>query len=326
MQQSASLTISGQMRPQVVALCLILRVITGLASGAGMPQGGVGGRVTWDVTPVGSMPVECVHQVPSGAHVSELPRRVFGVKLANGHAFEAPVCNMKRLRRTRFRQSEHGPDWSKWQLAAQAQSVDLDGFDKFETSIRAPNLPSRGASPLQVVAGTQNQPFMPLFNETRGRPKGPFNLFGAALRYPSSVEGWGVSLWFSTWTSGAVFTTERALHPGQRADVLIQRIGPRTWKAKVTVRETKEFLELAMTNPRLQIQPWASMSLSGGGLRSCGQLPRGPVDFEATRLFNDRVRDPAAWLPAVGPWPACEPRVWSSGDTVAMGLPDAAVH
>lgn len=314
------------MRLQAVALCLVLGVGCCLGGGAGLPHGSAGGQVAWDVTPVGSMPVECLHQVPSGAHVSELPRRVFGVKLANGHVFEAPVCNMKRLRQTRFRQSQQGPKWSKWQLAAQAQSMDLDGFDKFETSIRAPNLPSQGAVPLQVVAGTQNQPFMPLFNETRGKPKGPFSLLGAALRYPSSVEGWGVSLWFSTWTSGAVFTTERALHPGQRADVLIQRVGPRTWKAKVTVRETKEFLELAMTNPRLQLQPWASLSLSGGHLHACSQLPRGTVDFQATRLYNDRTRDLAAWLPAVGPWPQCHPRVRAHGDTLAMGLPNGADH
>lgn len=264
---------------------------------------------TWDVTPLGQQPLTCVHQVPSGGIVTELPTMKIAVKTSAGSIYSLPACNLQHINRTAAatRPSMRGPPFSGWVLGASAQSVDLLGFDRFAGSLVAPNLPSRAAAPLFLSWGLQNQDWEPPAGSFGARPLGgPFGLFAAVLRYPSSVSGWGLSLWYMTETSGVVYTTERDVKPGDRVDFDFIRTGPRMWRARATNRRTSDLVELSVANPRLTVQAWASVALSGGALTSCAHLPRGSIRLLNLKLLGDRRVALDQWEPISSPLLDCD--------------------
>eukprot|EP00499_Haloplacidia_sp_CaronLabIsolate_P014237 CAMPEP_0196777800 /NCGR_PEP_ID=MMETSP1104-20130614/5433_1 /TAXON_ID=33652 /ORGANISM="Cafeteria sp., Strain Caron Lab Isolate" /LENGTH=280 /DNA_ID=CAMNT_0042147969 /DNA_START=63 /DNA_END=902 /DNA_ORIENTATION=- len=245
--------------------------------------------VTWVPTPIGSTPNTCVHQVPAGSSVRELPDEKLAVRTAGGSIYALAACTLSRINATasRVQRSAVGAPFSGWLSFATSQSADLLGYDHFRGSLRAPNLPREPPPELFLSVGTQNQAWLPLANSTATRPRGPFNFFGISLRYPASTSAWALGVWFATAASGTVYTTERNVEAGQRVDFHMQRTDTQTWMAKATVRETGEYVQLQVSNPCLAVQAWAAMGVAGAGLQRCSQLHRGDWELSEVQLLGD---------------------------------------
>jgi len=258
-------------------------------------------------TPAGWMLEKCVHEVPSGSKIVKASANWLNVTSPNGDKHRIPPCDTTRaplFRTTKSDTHAQGlpPDYDGW-LQYTAYN-DSRGFDSFTSVMSVPDAPKARPQILYLFPGLQNIDWIPKVDPepTFGHP---FDIIQPVLQYPSGEllsRKWGLKSWYVTVNSGALYSNELLVEPGDEVLCNMTRTGEDSWSVAATVKSTGDTTTQHCTNDRLKMQPWAYTTVECYGCRGCDTYPTKPVTFTDMHLYREGQEVNGTW--AVNPKPA----------------------
>ena len=251
----------------------------------------------YEPTPFGHVLRHCIHEVPSGAHASELPGGRMRIECPNGTVYEIPACDTNGGRwpiRLGAASSVSGlpPNYDGWlqYTALNVSALGLSGgFDSFTSVMSVPDVPKRRPQLLYVFPGLQNYDWIPKVDPEPTRST-PFDIIQPVLQYPGGgffSNGWALKSWYVTVNAGALFSREISdIKPGDAILCNMTRTGPESWSISGALRsDPSKVTTQAATSARLKLQPWAySAVVECYGCSGCDTYPTKPIVFSENQL------------------------------------------
>lgn len=147
----------------VVRLASVVALAWCVAAIAAVPVRLVPGVDDLVATPVGPLPRRCVHQVPSGSHVQELPTGELRVQNPDGSLRVLPACSQQGMPDTDAALLGSSPSvalasdlqFNGWVSSGVASSTAETGFNRMFSLVTVPNLPLRPPRSVMYMVGTQ---------------------------------------------------------------------------------------------------------------------------------------------------------------------------
>mmetsp|Transcript_8858 Transcript_8858/g.19762 ORF Transcript_8858/g.19762 Transcript_8858/m.19762 type:complete len:299 (-) Transcript_8858:329-1225(-) len=242
-------------------------------------------------TPFGPILSHCVHEVPSGAHVTQMADGQIRVLAPDGTLRMIPECDTQGGAWP-MRQALP-PNYDGWLQYTELNASDLGlkgGFDSFTSVMSVPDTPKQEAQILYFFPGLQNIDWIPKVDPEPTRAT-PFDIIQPVLQYPagSFERSWALKSWYVTVNAGALYSEAISnIQPGDEIFCNMTRTGAQSWRVSGALRSDpgKETVQQA-TNPRLALQPWAYSAVAECyGCRGCDTYPTKPIVFSENRLYQ----------------------------------------
>ena len=250
-------------------------------------------------TPYGQVLSHCVHEVPSGSHIKELPSGDTLVVPPNKgvKGYVIPKCDDRNgtlpvLKRS-VRKSVQGlpPNYDGWlqYTALNTSQVGLTGgFDAFTNVMTVPDVPKDTPQVLYFFPGLQNINWIPKV-DPEPTPSNPFDIIQPVLQFPGGFlnQGWGLKSWYVTVNAGALFSKEIKVKAGDEKLCNMTRLGETKWSVAGTLKSSGQSTTQVADNERLRLQPWAYNTLECYGCSGCSTFPQTPIVFKENKLYQN---------------------------------------
>lgn len=141
---------------------------------------------------------------------------------------------------------------------------------------------------LLLLAGLQNIDWIPKVDPF---PTTPFDIIQPVLQFPADDgDGWSVKSWYVTLNSGAVYSNEMNVSPGDAIFGNMTRTGAEKWFIGSTSVKHGTSTTISADHPRLKTQPWAYNTLECYGCQGCSTYPQQPCKFTKLQLFKTGMK------------------------------------
>jgi len=255
----------------------------------------------------------CLHHVEAGSHIIDNDDGVF----VNGERVERceykPIYNEDLGIGSRISGSRSLPA-DGWQTWTSYQHPNNSTFTTFNGNFTVPNAPSsfKRNEIVYIFTGLQNDNWIPNSGRAFGSPQ-DFEIIQPVLQYGGASangggEYWGVASWYVTVGSGAFWSTELKVNPGDSIYGVMEAKGPTTWFIN-SVLASGQNSSITITRPRLSNNPWAYCTLEVYNIAECINLPpsnspshftnmiltdsNGPISPEWTSYTEDYLGGPS---------------------------------
>jgi len=268
---------------------------------------GLASAELYTATPAGWVLSHCVHEVPSGTHLKNLPTREILATYPDGTEVVLPLCkgpNGEPVLHTNRSAVPGAPEvydgWTAYTEFNVTKQGPTATFDKFIGNMSVPNLPAATPQVLYIFPGLQNINWIPVVDPD---PTGPFDIIQPVLQYPGDNGNyWSVKSWYVTLTVGTVSSKEVKLNVGDTVYGVMQRTGTTSWQIISTQTSTGASTQVTVDHPQLQFQPWAYNTIECYGCKGCSTYPTQPDHFTGLRLYQGSNQVTATWQ--VNPQPS----------------------
>jgi hypothetical protein len=251
-------------------------------------------------TPVGPIPADCLHKVPSGTFVEERENEV----ILRHHSFQTRRliknlnCSIAQGKKRQFPSYYDGwLAYTTWQYP--------QGIGKFYGNFSVPTTaPKRAPVVLYLFTGLQNIDWIPKVDPI---PKGPFDIIQPVLQYPAdSGNGWSVKSWYVTLDQGVIVSDEIPVSQGEVIYSYMVKTGQAQWEIAAFNKKGQSTI-IHPKAPRLTAQPWAYNTAECYGCTDCSYEPTTPCHFTDLILEDTtgKVLTPA-WKTSVSPKKKCK--------------------
>jgi len=249
-----------------------------------------GAQELYSRTPFGHMLTHCIHEVPSGSHLTANSDGSTTV-VHDGQTREIPACDTKNGTFP-FRMTGLPPDYDGWlqYTAVNVSKLGLTGgFDAFTNVMSVPDKPKKEADQLFLFPGLQNIDWIPKV-DPEPTSDNPFDIIQPVLQYPSSSflhrNSWELKSWYVTVNSGALYSSGVTVDAGDSILCNMTRTGPDSWTVLGTLKSNGKVQTQTATNNRLKLQPWAYNTLECYGCQGCSTYPTQPITFTDNKLYQ----------------------------------------
>lgn len=236
---------------------------------------------------------DCVHEIPIGSHISELPDGRTRVYSLDGTVTIIPKCNTKNgtLPMLKLRVNYTSPlpaDYDGWlqYTALNTSRLGLSGgFDAFTSYMSVPDTPQEPADVLYFFPGLQNIDWIPKVDPEPNF----FDIIQPVLQYPGDFDlSWSVKSWYVTLNAGALYSSAISVQPGDSIFCNMTRTGATSWLIESTlVSDPTQSTYLSADNSRLAVQPWAYAAVAECyGCSGCATYPTQPIRFTQNKLYQ----------------------------------------
>lgn len=285
-------------------------------------------------TPYGHVLSHCVHEVPSGARVTEISDGSMRVVAPDASVTFLPKCDqtlgpMRKPNKPADAEKGLPADYDGWleYTALNTSALGLaGGFDAYTSVMSVPDVPKRMADQLFLFPGLQNRDWVPKVDPLPTRDS-PFDIIQPVLQYPGAGlfarNHWSLKSWYVTVNAGALYSSPiNHIAPGDAVLCNMTRTGPTSWRVSGALRSdpSKATVQEASA-PRLKLQPWAYSAVAECyGCKGCETYPTTPVLFSDNKLYvaGELVDVPAvAWK--INPKPAAQLMCNESTSVAANG-------
>jgi hypothetical protein len=246
-------------------------------------------------TPGGLLPPECVHSLPHNSRISRCPHTGNVLVHDENHNLirQIPRCSVPTPRLSSFSLDDPFPsDYRGW-LSYLAYNVSSH-FDTFLSDFSVPDTPQTIPTMLYLFPGLQNFDWVPLvdpFSNSTG-----FDIIQPVLQFPAD-EGveWSVKSWYVTTDSGALYSPEIVLQPGDTIFGNMTRLNETGWFVGSTSQQLQQTTAITVNYPRLWPQRWSYLTLECYGCSSCTDYPVKPIHFSQISLTAAGAPSHATW-------------------------------
>jgi hypothetical protein len=260
----------------------------------------------------------CVHEIPSGSHVSHATSAdgvvTTLVEMPNGDIRKIPACNTTKIvsedgstsvqnlpmlvstAETRMsKKSDVGglpPDYNGW-LQYTALNVSraglTGGFDSFTNVMSVPDVPKSRPQVLYFFPGLQNIDWIPKV-DPEPTSSNPFDIIQPVLQYPGGLfsSGWALKSWYVTVNAGALYSTAiNNIKAGDEILCNMTRLDDDSWVISGALKsDPSKITTQKASNERLKLQPWAYNTLECYGCDGCDTFPTKPITFTDNKLYQ----------------------------------------
>jgi len=257
----------------------------------------------------GKVPKECVHEVPSGSHITDTEITGIVVKTPEGDIFEIEPCNDIHADKLK-----NVGDYDGW-LAYTAFESPSD-FDTFLGYFSVPDAPQSTPQVLYLFTGLQNVNWIPVVDP----PPGPFDIIQPVLQYPGDNGNyWSVKSWYVTLTNDVLTSNEIQVNTGDDIYGVMNKTGNDTFYIAGIDGSQSTFL--TVTRDLLLTQPWAYNTAECYGCEGCSYEPTQPVQFTKLYLGYQGSQIVPQWSPFQSPNPQChETATVNSPESVSISF------
>jgi len=250
-------------------------------------------------TPAGWWLSQCVHEVPSGTHLTKLETRELLATYPDGTEVVLPLCkstNGEPVFHTNPSAIPGSPAMYDGWTEYTEFNVSVDSTSTFDSFLGNFSVPDKPASPPQVLyifTGLQNINWIPVVDPD---PSGPFDIIQPVLQYPGD-KGlyWSVKSWYVTLDVGTVHSAELQVNTGDIIYGVMQRQGSTTWFINSIQVSTSKGTSITVDHSRLQYQPWGYCTIECYGCSGCSTYPTQPDHFTNLKLYQGSTMVNAFW-------------------------------
>jgi len=253
----------------------------------------------YTATPAGWVYSDCVHGVPSGTVLDELPTGELLAKHPNGDEVVIPLCKpangLPVLHRNRAAVPGAPEIYDGWTAYTEfnISNNPTNTFDKMLGNMSVPNAPVTAPQQLYLFPGLQNINWVPVVDSP---PTTAFDIIQPVLQYPGdSGFYWSVKSWYVTLTIGTVYSAELRVSTGDIVYGLMQRQSGNTWLIECKDWQSGKSTNLTTTQNTLQYQPWAYTTVECYGCNGCKTYPTQPELFTGLKLYQGSTLVTPVW-------------------------------
>jgi hypothetical protein len=241
---------------------------------------------------------ECIHKVPSGAHITEEKDGTTHVRLPDGSTSTITPCGHKLVTQ------RHGfGQYDGWLAYVTYESP--SDFDSFFGYFSVPYQPEQTPEVLYLFTGLQNVDWIPIIDPEPDQ----FDIIQPVLQYPGDNGNyWSVKSWYVTLTNDVVVSDEIQVNVGDSIYGNMTRLGEgsSTWYIGGTDVQSSQTTEITVTRDLLATQPWAYCTAECYGCDGgCSYEPTNTIQFTKLQLFYKGQQITPTWTPSVSPNPMC---------------------
>jgi hypothetical protein len=302
------------MRRAHFSLSVFLMLAWGFACVAAAPT-----HFTYSPTPFGEVLSHCMHEVPSGAHVTVEDGWTLVEPSDESAAYRIPPCetgngawpvwrvpsgskpkaatssSTTTSSTASGRRLQLPPDYDGWLQYTVLNTSALGltgGFDQFTSVMSVPDVPKRKPHILYFFPGLQNRDWIPKVDPMPTLST-PFDILQPVLQFPGEgflhSNQWALKSWYVTVKAGALFST--AIKGIQEGDAILcnmTRTGAQSWRVSGALRsDPSKVTTQEATAARLRLQPWAYSAVDECyGCQGCDTYPTKPIRFTDNKLYQ----------------------------------------
>jgi len=260
---------------------------------------GIASAELYTPTPAGWILSDCVHEVPSGTVLKELPTRELLATYPNGDEVILPLCKAPEgfpVLHTNRAAVPGAPEiYDGWTAYTEFDiaNIPTNTFDTMIGNMTVPNAPAKPPQVLYLFPGLQNINWIPVVDPD---PTQPFDIIQPVLQYPGD-KGlyWSVKSWYVTLDVGTVHSAELQLNVGDTVYGLMQRQQGTTWLISSQQVSTGKTTSITVDHSRLQYQPWSYTTVECYGCSGCSTYPTQNETFTGLKLWQGSTVITPVW-------------------------------
>jgi len=262
----------------------------------------------YSATPFGYAWKQCMHHVENFAEIIDTePDKVIVIS-PNGSKEEFPRCKHPAIPLGKAKIKRIFFDAEGWQVYASFNNANNQSFDSFLGNWNVPHAPAywpwKDPSEQHVIylfTALQSDNWVP--NEPP--PPSGFDIIQPVLQYGNSDPNgggayWALASWYLTLTGDTFYSDLLLVSEGDMIFGNMTRVQGNKWYIGSTLLKNGNTTGLTASNPRLQVQPWAYVTLEVYEVNTCSEFPDNSITFSDLKLVTQGQQTQPVWTPLVG--------------------------